>query len=312
MDKESKKILEAHKLISGDFKELINLNGPKIIIKENKILKIKNTNGIIIDGKEISGKILVKIIIKEGYKFDTPILMCFEITEEKIDQIIDVEITLEDNSEITLMSFCFFPKSKTKHIITGKITVGKNAKFTYKEIHFHGEDGGILVKPTIKAIVKEGGVYVSEFNLTKGRIGTLEINVDIDVKKNGVVDITTKTYAVKDDKVIINETVKLSENWGKSIIRSRGAAKDNSEVTLKLKIEGNAPYCKGHIDCAEIIEGKAKVESIPIVIVRDEKARVTHEAAIGSVDKKQVETLMAKGLDEEEAIEIIVRGMIGE
>jgi Fe-S cluster assembly scaffold protein SufB len=68
----------------------------------------------------------------------------------------------------------------------------------------------------------------------------------------------------------------------------------------------------GHIDCAEIIEGNATVESIPIVIVRDKKARITHEAAIGSVDKKQLETLMAKGLNEDEAIEIIVKGMFKE
>ena len=303
MSKDLNEILKAYKLT----------NSPKMIVKENKILGIKSVDGVILDGKEIEGKIVAKIIVKEGYKFDIPIHMCFGITEEETNQIVDIEIILEDNSEITLISHCLFPKSKNaKHIMNGKITVGKNAKFVYKEIHFHGEEGEILVKPKIKAIVKEGGVYISEFVLTKGRIGTLEINSDIEVGKNGVVDIITKTYAVKNDKVIINETVKLNEIGGKSIIKTRGAAKDDSEVILKLKIEGNAPYCKGHIDCAEIIEGNATVESIPIVIVRDKKARITHEAAIGSVDKKQLETLMAKGLNEDEAIEIIVKGMFKE
>ena len=40
----------------------------------------------------------------------------------------------------------------------------------------------------------------------------------------------------------------------------------------------------------------------------DERAKVTHEAAIGSVDKKQVETLISRGLDESEAVDMIVRG----
>ena len=303
MSKDLNEILKAYKLT----------NSPKMIVKENKILEIKSVDGVILDGKEVDNKIVAKIIVKEGYKFDIPIHMCFGITEEETNQIVDIEIILEDNSEITLISHCSLPRSKNaKHIMNGKITVGKNAKFIYKEIHFHGEEGEILVKPKIKAIVKEGGVYISEFVLTKGRIGTLEINSDIEVGKNGVVDIITKTYAVKNDKVIINETVKLNEIGGKSIIKTRGAAKDNSEATLKLKIEGNAPYCKGHIDCAEIIEGNATVESIPIVIVRDKKARITHEAAIGNVDKKQLETLMAKGLNEDEAIEIIVKGMFKE
>ena len=37
---------------------------------------------------------------------------------------------------------------------------------------------------------------------------------------------------------------------------------------------------------------------------------VTHEAAIGSIDRKQTETLMAKGLDEDEAVDVIVRGIL--
>jgi len=42
----------------------------------------------------------------------------------------------------------------------------------------------------------------------------------------------------------------------------------------------------------------------------DRRAKVTHEAAIGSVDKKQLETLMSRGLDESEAVDVIVRGLL--
>ncbi|MFW6271396.1 MAG: SufD family Fe-S cluster assembly protein, partial [Bacillota bacterium] len=35
-----------------------------------------------------------------------------------------------------------------------------------------------------------------------------------------------------------------------------------------------------------------------------------HEAAIGSVDNSQLQTLMARGLDEEEASEVIIQGML--
>jgi Fe-S cluster assembly scaffold protein SufB len=39
-------------------------------------------------------------------------------------------------------------------------------------------------------------------------------------------------------------------------------------------------------------------------------AKVTHEAAIGSVDKKGLETLMARWLMPEQAIELIVSGIL--
>jgi Fe-S cluster assembly scaffold protein SufB len=44
--------------------------------------------------------------------------------------------------------------------------------------------------------------------------------------------------------------------------------------------------------------------------VNDPGAKVTHEAAIGSVDKRQMETLMAHGLTPEEAVDVIVKGIL--
>lgn len=41
------------------------------------------------------------------------------------------------------------------------------------------------------------------------------------------------------------------------------------------------------------------------------QAKLTHVAAIGSVDQKQLETLMARGLGPEEAVDHIILGMLG-
>jgi Fe-S cluster assembly scaffold protein SufB len=43
--------------------------------------------------------------------------------------------------------------------------------------------------------------------------------------------------------------------------------------------------------------------------VNNPPAKVTHEAAIGSVDKRRMETLMAHGLSPEEAVDVIVKGI---
>ncbi|MGA9189072.1 MAG: SufD family Fe-S cluster assembly protein [Methanosarcina sp.] len=60
----------------------------------------------------------------------------------------------------------------------------------------------------------------------------------------------------------------------------------------------------------EVIQGNAKAEAIPIVRVDNSLAKITHKAAIGCVDKKEVETLRARGLEEDDAIDIIVKGML--
>ncbi|HEU0069557.1 MAG TPA: SufD family Fe-S cluster assembly protein [Nitrospiraceae bacterium] len=54
----------------------------------------------------------------------------------------------------------------------------------------------------------------------------------------------------------------------------------------------------------------ADASAIPIVRVFHPEAKVTHEAAIGSVDKKELETLMARGLSPEQAVEMIMSGIL--
>ena len=75
-------------------------------------------------------------------------------------------------------------------------------------------------------------------------------------------------------------------------------------------MEGNAPGARGHMDCTEIVRDNALAQNTPLVIVRDDQAQVTHEAAIGTVNRKELESLLARGLDENEAVDLIIRGMI--
>ena len=58
----------------------------------------------------------------------------------------------------------------------------------------------------------------------------------------------------------------------------------------------------------EIVQGQAS--AISIVRVFHPEAKVTHEAAIGSVDKKALEALMARGLSPEQAVEMMVSGIL--
>ena len=85
---------------------------------------------------------------------------------------------------------------------------------------------------------------------------------------------------------------------------------DDAKAEITGITEGNAAGSRGHVDCMEIVKDRAVAKAIPMVNVTNPLAKVTHEAAIGSVDKRQFETLMAHGLTPEEATDIIVRGVL--
>lgn len=71
-----------------------------------------------------------------------------------------------------------------------------------------------------------------------------------------------------------------------------------------------AAGARGHVDCMEVVKDNAVAKAVPVVNVTNPLAKVTHEAAIGSVDKRQLETLMSHGLSPEKAVDIIVKGLL--
>ncbi len=285
----------------------------KIMVRDGELYNVEENEGIKISAKKAGKKYKVKIVVKKGYKSPFPLYSCFRAFRGGVVQDLDVDLILEENSELIVISMCSFPMGeKVKHIMKTNLVMKKNSKIHYIEAHYHGLGKDVHVKTIANVKMGENTQFKSEFIAIKGRLGKLEIKTDVDAGKNSVVDITTKTYAYHNDVVTIDEIVKLNGENARAIVKSRGAAQDQSKIFLNMRVEGNAPNTKGHIDCAEVVKDEAQIENIPAVVVRDKTSRVTHEAAIGSVDKKQLETLLAKGLDEDEATEIIIRGIINE
>lgn len=76
---------------------------------------------------------------------------------------------------------------------------------------------------------------------------------------------------------------------------------------------GNAK-CRAHVDCAGLVldaGGGGFIQSIPGLQALHPEAQMSHEASIGRIAPEQVEYLQTRGLDEREAISLIVRGYLG-
>ena len=115
---------------------------------------------------------------------------------------------------------------------------------------------------------------------------------------------------MKDDVIKIREEEHLIGERARGVLRSRVAVRNNARAEIYNRIVATAPFSRGHVDCKEIIKDGATATAISVVEVRHPKAHVTHEASIGSVDRKQLETLMSRGLSEDEATEIIIEGLL--
>lgn len=130
------------------------------------------------------------------------------------------------------------------------------------------------------------------------------------VGREGLAELTTKALGRDDDRIQVSEAAHLDGVGARGTAKTRIAVRDRAVSEVDTTAEGNAPLTRGHMDCAEIVQGAATASNTPLVVVRDEKAQVTQEAAIGTVNRKELQTLMSRGLDEDEAADVIIRGTL--
>ena len=310
---EYKEIVAAYEESGGKRNNLLNKNLASLVINGNKVLGANSIPGIKLDVlKRTKNTIKVRVTVKKNSKNLQPIHLCFGMTKEGQQNIIS-EYILEENSYARILAHCSFPdKGKIGHFMNSEITIAKNAKLFYTETHYHGNAGNVTVKPKANVNIGAGGVYKSNFNLIKGRVGILDIDYEVFLEAKAICELTTKIYAKADDKLNIKEVVHLNGKEARSLVMSRAALTDQSYSKFVGETYGNAPAVRGHIDCTEVLENEAQAVAIPIVNVKDKSAKVTHEAAIGSLDRVQIETLMARGLTRKEATDFIIQGLLRE
>jgi hypothetical protein len=310
--REFEAILRAYEQAGGRSDVLRTPRVASAVISGNQVLAVNQVEGVTIEAEELEHGVRACVRVEPGTKVDYPVHLCFGmIPSEGLQEIIS-EFEIGQGAEVGFLAHCTFPNAvDLRHVMDARIHVGPGATMRYSEGHYHGAQGGIEVLPTTYAQVDDGGRLESEFSLVHGRVGRLEIQFEADVAAAGVVELVAKAYGSADDEINVSEVVRLNGAGARGLTKTRAAVRDRATSEIRTTAEGNAPGAVGHMDCTEIVRGEAVARNIPIVVVRDDRARVTHEAAIGSVSRRELETLMARGLDEEDAVDIIIRGMLG-
>ena len=277
----------------------------------HRILSMRDIEGLKVIAKETLTGISADVVIEEGTKIKNPVHLCFGVLHKRATQKIKMNIKLERDSSAHFIAHCIFPKAeRVKHIMDAVIEIGQGSEMRYSETHYHGLYGGIEVIPRAVTKVGRGGRYFTDFNLITGRVGSLSIDYEVIAGEDAVAELRARIFGHANDDIRVKEKIVLEGKNSRGLIKTRIALENEATAEVMGITEGNAEGARGHVDCMEIVKDNAVASAIPIVNVRNPLSKVTHEAAIGSVDKRQMETLMAHGLTPEEAVDIIVKGIL--
>jgi len=309
---EYEEIIDAYGKAGGNKEVLKSREIAALVVHENRVLRANEAEGIRIKWAQKEKGVRAELTVEEGKKIKHPVHLCFGILPKEGLQEIVLKVNVQDGAEVGIIAHCIFPSAvNIIHKMDADIKIGDSAKFYYHETHYHGDFGGIKVVPKAKVEVGKKSVYQNTFSLIEGCVGRLDFNYEVSCGEKSITELVAKVYGKKEDDIKILEKVNLNGREARSLIKSRLVLRDKARAEVIGETYGNAPLARGHVDCTEIVDGEEAIaKAIPIVSVNNKEAKVTHEAAIGSIDKKQMQTLMARGLDEEEAVKVIVKGIL--
>lgn len=283
----------------------------RIEVHQNQIVGLHLVPGLKVEADETADGIDAHILVENGAILSKPVHICFGVLPEDGRQHVNLHIDIREHSRASILAHCTFPNAKkVEHVMNARIDVAPGAHYAYFERHVHGPHGGVMVIPNAQITVNEGAEFTTEFELIKGRAGKIEFDYTATCHARSILEMTARINARADDNVIIRETAYLVGEDARAALISHIALRDDARAEVFNTMSATAARARGHVDCKEIIVGNAYAKAVPIVEVHHPTAHVTHEAAIGSVDSKQLQTLLARGLDEEQATDLIIEGLL--
>jgi hypothetical protein len=244
-----------------------------------------------------------------GAKIVHPVQSCLHISRENTSQHVHNIVIAEENSEIHIITGCSTSEALTSglHVGVSEFYVKKGATLKFTMIHDWGDK--INVRPRTVTHVEEGGVLISNYISLKP-VGSLQMNPVTYLDGRGAIArFNSVLVADASSYMDVGSTVILNGAESRAEIISRAITTGGS-IIARGKLVGNVPGVKAHLECKGLILNEGLLHAIPELEASIPGVEMSHEAAVGKIDQREIEYLMARGLDEDEAVSTIVRGFL--
>ncbi|WP_425060522.1 hypothetical protein SCACP_12450 [Sporomusa carbonis] len=245
-----------------------------------------------------------------GSKVCYPVQACLYIGQEDIIQDVHNIIVVEEGAELHVITGCATDShvKKGMHVGISEFYVKKGGKLTFTMIHRWGEE--IVVRPRTGVIVEENGVYISNYICMRPAKDLQMYPTTKLVGPGAVSRINSILVAPPGSHMDVGGRAILAVPGAKAEIIARTIS-TGGVVINRGHLLGQSPDTKAHLEChGLLLSEQGIIHAVPELEARTGNAELSHEAAVGKIAPEEIEYLMARGLNEEEAIATIVRGFL--
>jgi Fe-S cluster assembly protein SufB len=252
------------------------------------------------------------VYIPKNVKLDMPLQAYFRINAEAMGQFERTLIIVEEGAQVQYIEGCTAPSYSQDSFHSGVIEIivkdGGRMRYTTIQNWSHNVynlvtqrakvgrdatmewvDGNLGSKLTMK--------YPSCYLMGEGARGEI---LSIAYAGNG-------QHQDAGGKVIHMAPHTSSRIVSKSISKGTG----RSSYRGLLKVEKGAHHVRSNVECdALLLDEEARTDTYPYIEIEDEHAQIGHEATVSKIGDEQLFYLMSRGLSEDQAATMVVRGFI--
>ena len=244
-------------------------------------------------------------------KLDIPVQACMYIGDDEVRQTAHNIIIAEENSEINIITGCSTAQhvDNAAHIGVSEFYLKKGAKVTFTMVHNWAKE--VDVRPRTGVIMEDNSTYISNYILAHP-VRNLQSYPTAYANGDNCKVFFQSILAGKEDSVIDqgSRTILKGKNSQSEMI-TRAISEDQSSIYTRGDLLGMSPDVRGHLECMGLIlSDESKIYSVPELRGESTNMELSHEAAVGKIAEEEIQYLMARGLTEEEAASMIVRGFL--
>ncbi|MFX1282887.1 MAG: SufD family Fe-S cluster assembly protein [Promethearchaeota archaeon] len=243
---------------------------------------------------------------KAGAKITYPLQSCLFISQNFGAQNVHNIVIAEEKSDIHVITGCATSAKAGLHVGVSEFYVEEKASLTFTMIHNWEDD--FVVRPRSVTTVKEGGNFTNNY-IVMDPVKSVQLFPTTYIEADATARYNSILYGHPGSTMDIGGHVVLQGDRSRAEVISRSVT-IGGKIIARGILDGRASNIKAHLQCDGLLLAKGIIHAIPELVADRPDLEMSHEASIGRIGEEQLNYLMARGMTEEEATDMIVRGFL--
>ncbi|MDK9580148.1 Fe-S cluster assembly protein SufB [Sneathia sanguinegens] len=252
------------------------------------------------------------LYIPKGVKVKKPIQSYFRLNAPEAGQYEHTIIVVEDDADVHFIEGCSAPKYNKNVVHAGAVElyIGKRARLRYSSIENWSRNMYNL--NTKKALVDEDGV-IEWISGSFGSKVSMLYPLSILKGERSRSEYTGVTFASAGQYLDSGCKVIHAASYTSSKVKSKSISKNGGWACYRslMEVVPGVKHIKATAECESLmLDNLSKSDTIPMIVSNTDDIDIGHEASIGRISDDAIFYLMQRGLTNDEAKALIIRGFV--